>query len=64
MQEKDKMKHIKADYVIVTKDNIVTSIGKSSIRQEKILWNGKGIKWLDDKASLKHNFRQNDLSNP
>lgn len=48
MQRKQMIQH-----AVVTQNNIVQKIGKSTIYQPKIRYNGKGIKWFDDSKLLK-----------
>lgn len=44
---------MRADFMIQTKNNVVTRIGKSSVDIPMIQWNGQGIKWFDDKQLIK-----------
>ena len=40
-------------YTVTDKNNVVTQIGKMSILQPKITYNGKKTKWFDDTKLLK-----------
>lgn len=45
------------EFVVITKNNVVTEIGRSYIEHPKIQFNGNGIKWYDDKVLTKRNKR-------
>lgn len=46
------METVKNTFVVEKKENQV-QIGKSSIMQPKVQFNGKGIKWFDDSQLIK-----------
>lgn len=48
MQRRQMIQH-----VVVTQNNVVQKIGKSTIYQPKTNYNGKGIKWFDDSKLIK-----------
>lgn len=40
-------------YTVIDKNNVVTQIGKMSVLQPKITYNGKKTKWFDDNKLVK-----------
>lgn len=44
-----------ASFSVVTKNGIITKIGKTSILQPKIRYTGRKTKWLDDSIATKNN---------
>lgn len=44
-------------YAVVTQNNIVQKVGKSTIYQPKTNYSGKGMKWFDDSKFLKKNHK-------
>lgn len=43
------------EFAVETKNGVVQKIGRSSILQPKTDYNGKGIKWYEDKPKKKGN---------
>lgn len=48
MQKRQMIQH-----AVVTQNNVVQKIGKSTIYQPKTNFNGKGINWFDDSKLIK-----------
>lgn len=47
------MKKQRADFATVTKNGVVTQIGRSTILQPKINFKGGSIPWVDDSKYMK-----------
>lgn len=47
-------------FAVETKNNIVQRVGKSTIYQPKINYNGKGIKWYEDKKKVETGCVKNE----
>ena len=43
------MLRVKADFVVKTKNGIVTNVGRSSVYMPKTNFSGSPIKWYEDK---------------
>lgn len=44
-------------FSVITKNNVVTKIGRSYIEHPRIQFNGNGIKWYEDEVLTKRNKR-------
>lgn len=49
------MKKQRADFAMVTKNGVVTQIGRSVILQPEIKFKGGSIPWVDDSKYMKRN---------
>ena len=47
------MKKQTVSFAVVTKNKVVTTVGKAVIAESKIRFNGKGIRWYEDKLKSK-----------
>ncbi len=47
------MKTQSVQFAVVTRDKVVTKVGKATIAEPKTNYNGKGIKWYEDKPKSK-----------
>lgn len=43
------------EFAVITKNNVVTEIGRLYIEHPKIQFNGNGIKWYEDKFKDERN---------
>lgn len=52
------MKKQRADFATVTKNGVVTKIGRSTILQPQIKFKGGSIPWVDDSKYIKKNHQK------
>lgn len=52
------MKKATVEFAIVTQKGVVQEIGRSSIEQPKIVFNGGSIKWYEDKFKTENSVNE------